>query len=466
MDGTKMDRILQLRLADWLASAYRKPMIIRGARQVGKSTLVRQFAAERQLTLHEINLERYPTLTEVFRTQDTGKILRELEFICGKGPISGKGGLLFLDEIQAVPAAIQALRYFYEDHPELPVISAGSLLEFTMAKHSFSMPVGRIEYLYLGPVTFEETLAAMGKRSLLELIANYHLHEVFPQSAHDQLLELLRIWLLVGGMPEAVQRFIDTDTLEAVFDVHASIIGTYKDDFAKYATQANLLRLHKVFNYVPMAAGEKFRYVRVDPEEQSRELRKAFDLLEKAQIIMRVCHTDASGLPLGATVKRRTFKPFFLDCGLMNAICGVQWMSLKELKQQSFINKGHVAEQFIAQHLAYIGKSNVSPSLTYWLREGRAGNAEVDFVTQLGQAIVPVEVKAGKSGSLKSLHQFANQKETETAVRFDLNTPSVHHVSHALGQRGESARAEFDLLSLPLYMIEELPRILGETAGK
>ena len=263
-------------------------------------------------------------------------------------------------------------------------------------------------------------------------------------------------------MPEAIQRFIDTNSFDAVFDVHASIIETYKDDFAKYATQADLLRLHKVFNYVPMAAGEKIKYVRVDPEAQSREISKAVDLLEKAQIIMKACHTDASGLPLGATLNRRVFKPFFLDCGLMNTICGVQWISLNELKRTSFINKGHVAEQFIAQHLAFIGKNNVSPFLTYWLREGRAGNAEVDFITQSGQTIVPVEVKAGKSGSLKSLQQFIHQKRVRVGVRFDLNVPSYQHVPHALSQGGESVPVEFDLLSLPLYMIEELPRIFRD----
>ena len=226
--------------------------------------------------------------------------------------------------------------------------------------------------------------------------------------------------------------------------------------------RADLLRLHKVFNYVPMAAGDKFKYVRVDPDEQSRTLSRAVDLLEKAQIIMKVSHTDASGLPLGATLTRRIFKTFFLDCGLMNTICGVQWISLNELKRTSFINKGHVAEQFIAQHLAYIGKNNVSPFLTYWLREGKAGNAEVDFVAQLGQTIVPVEVKAGKSGSLKSLQQFVYQKKTRVCVRFDLNIPSLQHVFHTLSQGGESVQVEFDLISLPLYMIEELPRVFEE----
>lgn len=338
-----MKRFAEKKLSDWLGSNYRKPLVIRGARQVGKSTLVRQFADRNKLILHEVNLERHPTLVEVFKTQDTNKILRELEFICRKGAISGKNGVLFLDEIQAVPVAIQTLRYFYEDHPELPVISAGSLLEFAMSRHSFSMPVGRVEYLYLGPVTFEETLAAMNETALLDLLNHYQLHEILPQSAHDQLLELQRVWFLVGGMPEAVQRYIDTNSLDAVFDVHASIIETYKDDFAKYARDVDLIRLHKVFNYVPMAAGEKFTYARIDPDTQSRELGKAVDLLERAQVILKAFYTDASGLPLGATVNRRIFKPFFLDCGLMNSICGMQRISLNDLKQKSFVNKGHVA---------------------------------------------------------------------------------------------------------------------------
>ena len=146
----------------------------------------------------------------------------------------------------------------------------------------------------------------------------------------------------------------------------------------------------------------------------------------------------------------------------MNSICGVQWIALNELKQKSFVNKGRMAEQFIAQQLAYVGKNNVSPVLTYCLREGRAGNAEIDFITQLGQAIVPVEVKAGKSGTLKSLQQFVNQKKVRAGVRFDLNVPSYQHVLHALRQARETVQVEFDLLSLQLYMIEELPRIFGD----
>lgn len=459
-----MQRFSSEKLKDWLVSNHRKPLVIRGARQVGKSTLVRQFAHAQELTLHEVNLERHLALTDAFSSQDTQRILRELEFICGKGPIKGEGDLLFLDEIQAVPIALQSLRYLYEDRPELPVVAAGSLLEFALSKHSFSMPVGRIEYLFLGPMTFAEMLEELGEDVLLDLLRQYQTDDVFPLTAHERLLELQRVFLLVGGMPEAVQRYSETRDMAAVADVHAAIIETYRDDFAKYATQTELLRLHKVFDYVPAAVGKKFKYVQVDPHERARELHKAVDLLAKAQVVTQVFHTDASGLPLRAGVNWRIFKPYLLDGGLMNHMCGVEWLSLEDLKTRAFVNEGQMAEQFIAQHLLTLGRGNTSPTLHYWLREGRANNAEVDFVLQLDQVVSPVEVKAGRSGSLKSLLQFAWQKGVDRAVRFDLNPPTRQRVEHGLQQVGGAVDVEVDLLSLPLYMVEELPRLFGKTA--
>lgn len=461
-----LKRFAEKRLIDWLKEPQRKPLVIRGARQVGKSTLVRQFAENQGLILHEVNLERHLTLTNIFKSQNIPRILKELEFICGKGRIDQSGSLLFLDEIQAIPVAIQTLRYFYEDFPDLPVLSAGSLLEFALAKHSFSMPVGRIEYLFLGPLTFEETLDAMNEKHLLNLIREYRLIDVFPLSAHERLLEIQRLYFLVGGMPEAVQRFTKNNDLNEAFNVHTSIVETYRDDFSKYASQADLLRIHKVFEYVPLAVGRKIKYASIDKNEQARDLSRSIDLLTNAQVIMKVFHTDASGFPIRATIRTRIFKPFFLDCGLMNTMCGVQWISPDELNTDDFINKGKISEQFIAQHLPYLGKNNARPVLTYWLREGRSSNAEVDFVLQIGQFIVPIEVKAGKSGTLKSILQFVFQKKTPVAVRFDLNPPSIQHVAHSLKQSSETAKVSFDLISLPLYMIEELPRIFMENTSE
>lgn len=457
-----MIRAAEQRLGEWLKNKRKKPLVIRGARQVGKSTLVRQFAAANKLVLHEINLERYPKLTDLFKTHDTVTILKELQYICKKGPIEPEGGLLFLDEIQAVPVAIQTLRYFYEDHPRLPVIAAGSLLEFALAKHSFSMPVGRIEYLFLGPVTFKETLCALNEDDLLTLITRYRPPETFPVMAHDRLLELVRLYFVTGGMPEAVQVYLDTRNLEKVFDVHASIIETYKDDFAKYASQADLLRLHRVFDYVPLSVGNRIKYVTIDPHDQARDLGRALDLLAKAQVVLKAYHTDASGIPIRATADLKKFKTFFMDCGLMNSMCGIRRYSAENLKTSDFVNKGGIAEQFIAQHIALAGKSNVSPSLTYWFREGKSSSAEIDFILQLEGAIVPVEVKAGKSGTLKSLLQFVHQKRVSKAIRFDMNPPSIQGVTHSIRQATNTAGVSFDLLSLPLYMVEEAERVFHD----
>jgi hypothetical protein len=455
-----MKRFAEKTLQGWIKKNNRKPLVIRGARQVGKTSLVRMFAKEQGLTLYEINLERHPLMSDLFKTFDTNKILQEIQFICKKGPIK-KNSLLFFDEIQAIPVAIQSLRYFYEDLPELPVVAAGSLLEFALSKHNFSMPVGRIEYLFLHPVCFEEMLVALDETLLLKLIKEWTPNKTFPLSAHQRLLELLRIFLVVGGMPEALSIYIKNNDFQDSFDIQTLINETYKDDFSKYSSQTDLLRLHKIFDYVPIAIGEKFKYVRVDPDEQARVLSNALDMLVKAQIINCAFHTDASGLPLKASINRRIFKPYFLDCGLMNNICGINWISPEQLSNADFINKGKIAEQFIAQHLSGMSKNNQKTVLTYWLREGRSSNAELDFVSQFNQAIVPMEIKAGKSGSLKSLQQFVLEKKISFAIRFDMNPPSFQHVSHNLNQK----KVEFDLLSLPLYMVGQWQRIFSVFGG-
>ena len=458
-----MNRFAEKNLLRWLNLSSRKPLVIRGARQVGKSTLVRQFAKKNKLNLFEVNLERFPSLANVFKTNDPDNIIQEIEYICRNGSIRTDKDLLFLDEIQAIPEAIQSLRYFYEEHPNIPLIAAGSLLEFTLAKHNYSMPVGRIQYHFLYPMSFEEVLEAMSQDDLLALLRTYKVGDIFPGSAHTRLLELLRIYFLTGGMPEAVQRFIESDgDFDEVVDVHSSITETYKDDFAKYSTGSALHMLHRIFEFVPRSLGEKFKYFRVNPDVPSRNIRTALELLVKAQLITKVYHTDGAGLPLGATINERIFKTYFLDCGLVNYICGVTKISLNDLQAASFINKGKIAEQFIAQHLCSLGRATSRKTLTYWLREGKTTNAEVDFLIQLDQSIVPIEVKSGKSGSLKSLLQFAYQKNCSRVVRFDLNPPSFQNINHKLAQAGETVQVECHLLSLPLYLIEQLPRLFQQ----
>ncbi len=270
-----MQRHAMKRLESWLAASARKPLLIRGARQVGKSTLVRLFAERSKRKIHEVDLERHPELDAIFASRDTSRILSELEFLIDKGPIDDHASLLFLDEIQAAPSAVAALRSLHEDRPDLPVIAAGSLLEFVLADHAFSMPVGRIEYLFLEAMSFEEFLAALDETSLLELLRTYDLDKPFPGTAHTRLLGRLRDYMLVGGMPEAVQVFAETDSFADAGSVHASILETYRDDFAKYGTRSEIAQLRRVYAFVPGAVGEKFKYSRVAADALSRDVKRA-----------------------------------------------------------------------------------------------------------------------------------------------------------------------------------------------
>lgn len=450
-----MKRHAQEQLAVWYQNSRRKPLILRGARQVGKSTLVRHFAEECGLDLVEINLERHTHLDAVFQTLDTKKILRELEAVSGKS-ILKKNTLLFLDEIQATPHALPALRYFYEDHPNLAVIGTGSLLEFVLAKHDFSMPVGRIAYLHLGPMTFTEFLLALNEDYLVKLLSNFKISEDWPDSAHQKLLDYQRLYLFVGGMPESVLVYSQTQSLSEVQNVHLSILQTYQDDFAKYGKGANQLALlHQILMALPKFIATKVKYSKIARESRSHDVKMALDLLIKARLLHVAYHSDASGLPLSATQDFNTYKLYFLDCGLFNSLCRTKWQDLSALNERELINEGPLAEQFIAQHLAYLHRGQEAPHLYYWLRESKSQNAEVDFLLPCGNSILPVEVKSGKSGSLKSLLNFVHIKKVSTALRFDLNKTSVQNVEHKLtGTIHNEEIVRFKLITLPLYMVE------------
>jgi predicted AAA+ superfamily ATPase len=448
-----MKRTADQNLLAWYQKSGRKPLVIRGARQVGKSTLVRNFAHDHGIDLVEVNLERNRRLDALFAAQKLTDICREIEFITDKSLSADGTKLLFLDEIQATPAAIPCLRYFYEEMPQLPVVSAGSLLEFVLAKHNFEMPVGRVDYLFLGPMSFREYLLAHGQDRLLGLIDGFAWNDTFPDAAHDRLLDALREFFVVGGMPEAVAKSVEDPDIGKVLDVQASICETYQDDFGKYARDSQLALLQNLFRYVPVNAGAKVKYAGIDPHRPARQVREAIDLLVKAGVLYRVTHSDASGMPLNAGADPSRFKLYFLDVGLLNFLCGTKHIPPEAIRQMEFINKGNVAEQFIAQHVYYGGRGNCAPELFYWLREGRTGNAEVDFLAADDRGILPIEVKAGQSGSLKSLHQFVLWKKTDRAVRYDLNKPSRQTVVCAADRGDGIAAVEFAMTSLPLYMV-------------
>lgn len=440
--------------------------MIRGARQVGKSTLVRNFASKMGILLQEINLERFLELEPIFKSLNTTQIQKELSAHL-KSSLPSPHSLLFLDEIQATPSAIPALRYLHEDFPDLPIIAAGSLLEFVLSEHTFSMPVGRIEYLHLYPMSFQEFLLGQGDTFLIERIRNYHVGDFFAQTLHQELVRRQREYLFVGGMPEAVAIFLEQKNILALTRIQETILETYQDDFSKYGKKIDPLQLKLVFQRIPALMGQKIKYVHISREEKAKEVKKSITLLMQARVITPVFNSSCSGVPLFACADLETYKLFFLDVGLANRVLKTDWTEVNAMEPRRLINEGSLAEQFVGQHLLVQGHSVQSPRLTYWLREGRANNAEVDYVMAYGGgSIIPIEVKAGKSGALKSLHQFMLEHKSPLAVRFDLGLPQRSIVESKVNTSCGVESVSYPLLSLPLYMVEELPRLLYDEMDK
>jgi predicted AAA+ superfamily ATPase len=320
------------------------------------------------------------------------------------------------------------------------------------------MPVGRIEYYHLGPMTFIEFLAAV-EPGLIHYLSGFHIHQAIPVTAHQKLIKRQREYLFVGGMPEAVSAFVQENALAEVTAVHRSIAGTYQDDFSKYAKQKDLALMQKVFRQIPRIIGQKVKYSNISKEDKSREVKTVIDLLTKARICHQVFHSHCSGIPLAADINENVYKLLFMDIGMAAWLTGLDWIALQALDGHALVNEGKLAEQFVGQHLL---NPLEPPRLSYWLREVKSANAEVDYVTASGNQVIPIEVKAGKSGTLKSLQQFAISKNPALCVRFDLNPPEFGQITHAARVDGGSAPVTYMLLSLPLYMVGELPRLLDE----
>jgi len=329
-----------------------------------------------------------------------------------------------------------------------------------MAEHDFSMPVGRVEYLHMGPMTFTEFLDAVGEHKLLEIVQRYEIGNKIQNVVHDRLMQQLRHYLFVGGMPEAVDVFSNTKKLQHVGDVHSSIIDTYREDFPKYIGSRSLSRINSVFNYAARNIGNKVKYSNFASDEQSKTIRKDIELLCQARVLTKVTHSHCSGIPLQADLEEKIYKLLFLDVGLMNAICGLRWSSLEQAELTDLINEGAIAEQFIGQHLIDMLSSLPNRELTYWLRQGRSNNAEIDYVIALDGQIVPIEVKSGATGSLRSLHQFMGEKNLPVAIRFDASVPSSQQIQTTMMKNGESTRVDYRLISLPLYLVERLPELV------
>jgi predicted AAA+ superfamily ATPase len=460
-------------MSTWLRSPHRKPLVLRGARQVGKSFLVRELALREQRELCELNFEAKPKLKSLFDSVAPEGILNALEQEIGTR--FNDKTLLFLDEIQDCPAALSSLRYFYEKNPEIPVVAAGSLLEFALNESPYSMPVGRVTFRWIHPFRFQEFLAVRSKKLLLEVIENFVDKGVaITPPAHDALMRELAIYCFVGGMPEAVRRFHhEGDTVDGVFSAattHDDIILSYRADFAKYRRRIPLESLHAVFDALPQIVGDvRTKFGNIDKSQRSDPLRKAVTALELAGVIRRVTLTHATALPISAQEDLSVFKLIPLDVGIFcsqtftGANVARPTNNLFEKWTQGTVFEkqwlGQITEVLIGQSLA--AQTQAQQRLHYWLRDGKSTNAEVDYVAQFGTSVIPIEVKAGASGSLRSLHVFMAEKKLTLAVRFDLNLPSSQQIDVSVPiAASQQGRASYQLCNLPLYLADWLPRIV------
>jgi len=444
-------------LLEWKNRKKRKPLVIRGARQVGKSYLVSMFATRNYPDFIEINFEKNPEMASLFQG-DVEKSIRLLELKFNR-KIDFENTLIFLDEIQAAPEVFARLRYFYEDLPNINIIAAGSLLEFLLEEHAFSMPVGRIEYLHLGPMTFEEFLIANNSSMLADFIHHFSLQEEVPDSVHADLTALYKTYLIVGGMPEAIAAFVTTQSYYEVEIVKESILQTYEDDFNKYGLRVNHQRILKVFSKLPHIVGQKFKYVNVDKNDRAKNIADTLHLLELARITYAVQHSGCNGIPLGAQVNKKKIKLLFLDIGLMASACGLNMLDIETAEDLMQVNSGGLCDQFVGQHLLYMNEYYKKPELYYWIREAKSSSAEVDYVISQGSLIIPVEVKAGKTGRLKSLHQFIKEKGVDLAFRINLAKPSILGESSVVYGGGV---VEYRLISIPFYLVGQIRRLVNE----
>jgi len=442
-------------LQEWLKAEDRQPLVIRGARQVGKTWLVRHFAQEQNKRLIELNFEKEPQLATFFKSNNPKEILLNLGSFFGE-VIHPHQCLLFLDEIQAVPELLAKLRWFAEDLPELPVIAAGSLLEFVLERHTFSMPVGRIGYMHMEPLSFEEFLVASSQKGLLDYLEAFQWNTEIPEALHERLMSLFKEYIIIGGMPAAVATWVIDRSLPKVNQVHRNLITTYRDDFAKYSGRIDKERLDEVLIAIPKFLGEKFIYSKVNPDVRYAMIKQAFDLLCKARICNRVTSSHANGIPLGAGLDKKFFKAIFLDVGLCSAALDLKLEQIAAIDEITLINSGGIAEQVVGQLLRTVFLLYAEPELYYWLREGK-NSAEIDYIIQHGSALIPIEVKAGSTGSLKSLHLFMGSKKFQTALRINSDYPSQTDVQ-VKDQTGNSV--QYNLLSIPFYLLGQVHRLL------
>ncbi len=455
-------RLIDKYLLQWANQTDRKPVLLRGARQVGKSTAVRNLSSNFQ-NFVEINFEKQPDIRALFSENlDVRRIISQISAVVGS-PIEPGKTLLFFDEIQMCPEAIMSLRFFREDMPDLHVIAAGSLLEFALEGLP-TFGVGRIHSMFMHPMSFDEFLEATGELLLLEARNNASAIHPLPSVLHDKLVQIMRTYLLVGGMPEVVAKWVETHDFLKCQEIQDDIIISYEDDFPKYRKRVDPLLLRRTLQSVAVQVSKKFVCSRVDGENTSKDVNNALEMLTLAGIVIPVLRSSANGLPLGGETDSKYRKMLLLDSGLLLRLLNMSLGNVQQITTDiltasaaDLVNKGSLMEMLAGLELLRYKSPNLRHELYYWIRQVKNSQAEIDYLTTNGMRILPIEIKAGTQGGMKSLWLFMREKQLSVAARCSLeNFGRFDYVDN------EAAGAVRNVTVCPVYAMSMFERVMGE----
>ncbi len=410
----EIDKELEL----WLQASNRKPLLLRGARQVGKSSAIRELGKKFNHFI-EINFDANPELAAVFVGGFNMTTICEKIAVATLTPIIEGKTLLFFDEIQSCIPAISSLRYFYEKMPNLHVIATGSLIEFALSEVP-SFGVGRIRSLFVYPFSFNEFLVANKEIMLLEILKKAKPENEFPELYHNKLKGYLKKFLVIGGMPEAVKTYIQNGNLLEVQRVLDDLMISIQADFVKYKSNISSNRIREVFEAVVQQMGNKFSYSYPNATMNNVQIKEILELLRLAGLIYFVTHSASNGIPVGAEINPKKRKILILDTGIFQRILGLNIADLLIEDDFVTINKGNIAELLVGLELLKSECCFTKTDLNYWHRESKNSQAEVDYVIQKQEILIPVEVKSGTKGAMQSMHLFMEEKKSQFGIRTSL----------------------------------------------
>ena len=438
------NRLAIEKLEKWAEKKDRKPLVLRGARQVGKTTLVEIFSKNFDQYIY-LNLELDKDKQIFEESSDIQELTDAIFFLKNKTKKAEKT-LLFIDEIQNSPKAVSWLRYFYENVKYLYIIAAGSLLETLIGNH-ISFPVGRVEYMPVRPFSFSEFVNALGEKQSLSILNQIPV----PDFSHEKLLKLFRLYTLIGGMPGVIKNYVENRDLNALTPVYDSLITSYKDDVEKYAkSRIHAHTLRHTIEHAFREAGSRIKYHGFgNSNYKSREMKEAFLTLEKALLLKLIFPVTSTKIPLQPNI-RKSPKLQLLDTGLVNFAAGLQ-KQIFGSKILSDVYEGKIAEHIVGQELSALLNS-ISRNIYFWTRE-KYSDAEVDFVYQYNDEIIPIEVKSGTTGRLRSLHEFIDRADHNYGVRIYAGKLKVDKSRTREGKN-------FHLLNLPFYLVHKIDEYL------